>query len=53
MIRKIYEHPYFKYPKEQNKVITLREKCPNKELFLVRIFLYSVREAVHGKISYQ
>ena len=22
---------------------TLREKCPNTELFLVRIFLYSVR----------
>ena len=23
--------------------IALREKCPNMELFLVRIFLYSVR----------
>ena len=22
--------------------VTLREKCPNTELFLVRIFLYSV-----------
>ena len=26
-----------------NKDISLREKCPNTELFLVRIFLYSVR----------
>ena len=24
-------------------IISLREKCPNTEFFLVRIFLYSVR----------
>ena len=29
--------------KKNTEKHTLREKCPNTELFLVRIFLYSVR----------
>ena len=29
--------------KQYIQLYTLREKCPNTELFLVRIFLYSVR----------
>ena len=28
-------------PAKEKQKLTLREKCPNAELFLVRIFLYS------------
>ena len=39
-------------------LLKLREKCPNTELFLVRIFLYSVRiwtpylDTFHAKIKF-
>ena len=31
------------YPDQYRGALTLREKCPNTEFFLVRIFLYSGR----------
>ena len=35
------EHAIFQLVEQINQL--LREKCPNTELFLVRIFLYSVQ----------
>ena len=34
---------FFRYYSNHFLQIELREKCPNTELFLVRIFLYSIR----------
>ena len=41
------------YPDKYSGALTLREKCPNTEFFLVRIFLYSGRKKYGpGKIPY-